>query len=201
MNDPVKNPPLDCESISSDLERSENLNRKSCKRGFTLIEIAIVIAIIGTLSAIAVPQYLAYKNKAEIVLAITDIRMMEKQINLYVVDNGGQLPDSLDDLPTMDGPPKDPWGRPYQYLKIAGAPGAPVDPGKPADPGKPGAPEAPGAIGGAKKNMMDAPVNQDYDLYSMGKDGQTNFSFKAPVSWDDVVRAYEGRYVGLVSEL
>jgi general secretion pathway protein G len=49
--------------------------------------------------------------------------------------------------------------------------------------------------------MMDAPVNQDYDLYSMGKDGKTNFSFKAPVSWDDVVRAYEGRYVGLVSEL
>jgi len=204
MNDSVKYPPLDCESISNDLERSENLNRKSCKRGFTLIEIAIVIAIIGTLSAIAVPQYFAYKKKAEIVVAITDIRMLEKQINLYVVDNEGQLPNSLDDLPTMGGPPKDPWGRPYRYLKIAGAPVVPVDPGKPAALGKPvgaGAPENEIAIGGARKNMMDAPVNQDYDLYSMGKDGQTNFSFKAPVSWDDVVRAYEGQYVGLVSEL
>jgi hypothetical protein len=35
----------------------------------------------------------------------------------------------------------------------------------------------------------------------MGKDGKTNISFKVSVSWDDVVRAYEGRYVGLVSEL
>ena len=53
----------------------------------------------------------------------------------------------------------------------------------------------------ARRNMMDAPVNEDYDLYSMGKDGNTNKSFKVPVSKDDVARAYEGRYVGLVSEL
>jgi prepilin-type N-terminal cleavage/methylation domain-containing protein len=109
MNDPVKNPPLDCESIPNDLERSENLNRKICKRGFTIIEIAVVLAIIGTLSSIAVPQYLKYRYEAKIVVAITDIKMMEKQITLYVVDNEGQLPDSLDDLPTMSGPPEDPW--------------------------------------------------------------------------------------------
>jgi hypothetical protein len=35
----------------------------------------------------------------------------------------------------------------------------------------------------------------------MGKDGATKQSFKVGVSKDDVVRAYEGRYVGLVSEL
>jgi hypothetical protein len=72
----------------------------------------------------------------------------------------------------LSGPPKDPWGRPYQYLKIVGFPTAPVDPsnpGKPATTGKPSntvAPENPDAIGGARKNMMDVPVNQDYDLYS-----------------------------------
>jgi prepilin-type N-terminal cleavage/methylation domain-containing protein len=99
MNDPVKNPPLECESIPNDLEHSGNLNRKICKRGFTIIEIAVVLALIGTLSAIAVPQYLKYKYEAKIVVAIKDIKMMEKQINLYIVDNEGQLPDSLDDLP------------------------------------------------------------------------------------------------------
>jgi general secretion pathway protein G len=207
MDNPVKNPPLDCGSIPNDLEHSENLNRKICKRGFTIIEIAVVLAIIGTLSSIALPQYLKYRYEAKIVVAMTDIKMLEKQINLYVVDNEGQLPDSLDDLPTMSGPPKDPWGRPYRYLKIGGFPSAPVDPsnpGKPATTGKPASvapPENPSAIGGARKNMMDVPVNQDYDLYSMGKDGKTNISFKVSVSWDDVVRAYEGRYVGLVSEL
>jgi general secretion pathway protein G len=218
MNDPVKNLPLDCESISNDLERSGNLNRKIWKRGFTIIEVAIVIAIIGTLSAIAVPKYLKYRYEAKIVVAMTDIKMMEKQINLYVVDNGGQLPDSLNDLPTINEPPKDPWGRPYQYLKIDGAgppeidinvPQPEVVKGPQADRSPPVIDVSPpeidvgdaGVIGSAKKNMMDAPVNQDYDLYSMGKDGKTNFSFKAPVSWDDVVRAYEGRYIGLVSEL
>jgi general secretion pathway protein G len=207
MNDPVKHPPLDCESISNDLERFGNLNRKIWKRIFTLIEIAIVIAIIGTLSAIAVPKYLKYRYEAKVVVAMTDVKMMEKQINLYVVDNGGQLPDSLNDLPTISEPPIDPWGRPYQYLKIGGFPSAPVDPsnpGKPATTGKPGdvgAPENPSAIGSARKNLMDVPVNQDYDLYSIGKDGKTNISFRVSVSWDDVVRAYEGRYVGLVSEL
>jgi len=204
MNNSIKNKSLDCENSPNDLAHSENLNRNRCKRGFTLIEIAIVIAIIGTLSAIAVPIYLKYRYEAKIVVAVTDIKMIEKQIALYVFDNEGQLPDSLDDLPTLNGPPKDPWGRPYRYLKIAGSTPVPVDPGKPTVLGKPAAavpPENPNAIGGARKNMMDAPVNQDYDLYSVGKDGKTNFSFRAPVSWDDVVRAYEGRYVGLVSAL
>jgi general secretion pathway protein G len=49
--------------------------------------------------------------------------------------------------------------------------------------------------------MSDNPVNTDYDLYSLGKDGLSKPQFKFKDSFDDVVRAYEGRYVGLVSEL
>ena len=195
------------------------LNRNGCKKGFTLIEIAIVIAIIGTLSAIAVPKYLTYKYKAKVVVAVTDIKMLEKLIKLYVVDNDGLLPDSLDDLPTLGGPIKDPWGNPYQYLKINGgvvapvafiAPVARVVPDIQREPVQPeidipDRPEIdipdPVVIGKARKNFMDVPVNQDYDLYSVGKDGKTNVSFRVPVSYDDVVRAYEGQYIGLVSEL
>jgi general secretion pathway protein G len=193
------------------IAQTMKLNRNGCKRGFTLIEIAIVIAIIGTLSAIAVPKYLTYKYKAKVVVAITDIKMLEKLIALYVVDNEGQLPDSLDDLPTINGPIRDPWGNPYKYLKINDSVAAPVAfiapvarvvPDRYREPCQPeiDIPDN-GIIGKARKNFMDVPVNQDYDLYSIGEDGKTNSSFRAPVSYDDVVRAYEGQYVGIVSEL
>ena len=49
--------------------------------------------------------------------------------------------------------------------------------------------------------MSDNPVNTDYDLYSLGADGQSKPQFKFKTSQDDIVRAYEGSYVGLVSEL
>jgi general secretion pathway protein G len=180
MNDPIKNPSLDFENSVNDFACSKSLNRNGCNRGFTLIEVFIVIAIIGCISAIALPNYLRYKNNAMIAVAVTNIRMIEKQISLFAFDNDGQLPDILNDLTTI-GTINDPWGNPYEYLRIAGG-----------DVKK---------MGEIRRNMIDVPVNQDYDLYSMGKDGQSQSSFKVNVSWDDVVRAYEGRYVGLVSEL
>jgi len=140
----------------------------------------IVIAIIGTLSAIAVPNYIYYRYEALITVAITDVRMIEKQITLFVFDNDGQLPNNLSDLTTI-GTINDPWGNPYQYLRIAG--------GNIKGKGK------------VRRNMSDNPVNTDYDLYSMGKDGQSQTQFKAKQSRDDIVRAYNGSYVGLVSEL
>jgi len=180
MNDQVKNPSLDCKNSLNGLVCSKRLNGNGCNRGFTLIEVFIVIAIIGCLSAIALPNYLRYKNNAMIAVAVTDIRMIEKQISLFAFENDGQLPDSLNDLTTI-GTINDPWGNPYEYLRIEGG-----------DVKK---------MGEMRRNMVDVPVNQDYDLYSMGKDGQSQSSFKVNVSRDDVVRAYEGQYVGLVSEL
>jgi len=177
MNDPTKNSSLDCENSIKDFACFKSIKRNGCNRGYTLIELFIVIAIIGTLSAIALPNYLRYKYKALIMVAITDVRMIEKQIGLYIFDNAGQLPDSLNDLTTI-GTINDPWGNPYQYLKIDG--------GKPK---------------GLRRNMSDNPVNTDYDLYSMGADGQSKPQFKFKTSQDDIVRAYEGSYVGLVSEL
>ncbi len=178
MNDPTYNPSLYRENDLMDPSCSKRLNRNGRSRGFTLIELLIAVAIFGTLSAIAVPSYLKYKNNARIVVAITDIRLIEKQISIFVLDNG-QLPNNLNNVPNI--PTNDPWGNPYRYLRIDGG--------------------IPQAAGLARRNMMEVPVNHDYDIYSMGKDGMTNTSFKIRVSKDDVVRAYEGRYVGLVSKI
>jgi general secretion pathway protein G len=177
MNDPMNNSFLDGEDSENDFACSKRFNRNGCNRGFTLIEVFIVIAIIGTLSAIALPNYIRYRYEALIMVGITDIRMIEKQVSLFVFDNDGQLPDSLNELTTI-GTINDPWGNPYQYLKIDG--------GKPP---------------GLRKNMSDNPVNTDYDLYSLGADGLSKPQFKFKTSRDDVVRAYDGSYVGLVSEL
>jgi len=180
MNDPIKKQPWDCENSFNDFAYSKRITRNRWNRGFTLIEVCIVIAIIGTLSAIAIPNYLGYKNKAKIMVAVTDIRMIEKQIALFVFNNEGQLPNNLSDLTTI-GTINDPWGNPYQYTRIDG-----------------------GSVKGKAKlrrNMSDNPVDTDYDLYSMGRDGLSKPEFKYKDSRDDIVRAYEGQYVGLVSEL
>ena len=52
---------------------------------------------------------------------------------------------------------------------------------------------------GKRKNL--APLNSDYDLYSMGKDGASQSSLMAKVSRDDVVRALDGRFMGRASDL
>lgn len=160
---------------SCNLPCSDNLVQKVSRCGFALIEIMIVVAIIGTLSAIAVPNYLKYREKGKIALALTDIRIIEKTISIYVIDTGG-LPDSFIDLPinyTID-----PWGNPYQYLRIDGG----------------------DVKGKMRKDHFNASVNTDYDLYSMGRDGKSKLSFKLKASQDDVVRANNGGFVGLVSD-
>ena len=178
MKDPVKNLSLDCDKGINGFACAKYVNRNGSNSGFTLIEIMIVIAIIGCLSAIAIPNYLKYRYEAEITVAITDIRMIEKQIFLFIMDNNGQLPNSLNNLPNI-GAINDPWGNPYRYLRINGG--------------------LPSANGLSRKDHFLVPVNTDYDLYSMGKDGASLAPFTAPVSQDDIVRANDGGYVGLVS--
>ena len=150
---------------------------KGRRFGFTLIEIMVVIAIIGTLFAIAIPPYMSYIKRADKTDAVSDLRIIEIAISDYLDDNG-ELPDSLDDVGLGDM--KDPWGNPYVYLRIDG-----------------------GTVKGKGKLRKDhsmVPVNSDYDLYSKGEDGKSQTPFTAKVSQDDVVRAQDGAFVGLVSD-
>lgn len=145
-------------------------------RGFTLIELMIVIAIIGTLAGIAIPNYSAYRQRAIEVRIITEMQLIEKEITLFQVDNDA-LPDSLAEI----GLDKllDAWGNPYQYLNFATIKGK--------------------GVGKMRKDHNLVPVNTDYDLYSMGPDGESKSPFTAKASRDDIVRANNGQYIGSVS--
>ena len=142
--------------------------------GFSLIELMIVIGLIGTLAAIAVPNYIQYREKAKIAQAIGDIRAMEKMIANFTIDND-RLPTSLAEIGM--GGHRDPWGTPYQYTVVQGTP-----------------------PGNLRKDRFLVPVNSDYDLYSMGRDRASFPPFTSQASQDDIVRANDGGYVGLVSE-
>jgi general secretion pathway protein G len=82
---------------------------------------------------------------------------------------------------------KDPWGNPYQYTRVE-----PPDPKKKKD--------EPANLKDLRKDRNEHPINTDYDLYSAGKDGKTNLPITSHNSQDDVIRAKNGAFVGLVSD-
>lgn len=146
-------------------------------RGLTLIEVMIVIVIIGILSSIAIPAYFNSKEKARIAATVAEIKILEKMIQAYNIDHG-TYPEDLNKLGKKKL--KDPWGHPYEYYKIEG--------------------RTKKGVGKMRKDRNLVPVNSDFDLYSKGRDGQTKIPFTAKASRDDIVRANNGRFIGLVSD-
>ncbi len=104
------------------------------QRGFTLIEIMVVVVILGILAAVVVPNIMSRPDDARITKAKQDIRVLESQLNMYKLDNYvyPSTQQGLDALVTKPGGepearnyrsggyikslPKDPWGNAYQYL-------------------------------------------------------------------------------------
>ncbi|BBA69995.1 type IV pilin protein [Geobacter sulfurreducens] len=64
------------------------------KKGFTLIELLIVVAIIGILAAIAIPQFAAYRQKAYNSAAQSDLKNLKTGMEAFFADNQ-QYPDTL----------------------------------------------------------------------------------------------------------
>lgn len=125
------------------------VHRAERARGFTLLELLVVMLIIGLLAGIVGPKYFSQLGKSEAKAARAQIDSIGKALELYRLDTGRYpsteqglraLIDRPGDEPRWDGPylkkglPPDPWGRAYVY-------------------------RSPGEHG-------------DFDLYSLGKDGQ-----------------------------
>lgn len=145
--------------------------------GLTLIEVLIAVVIVGTLAAIALPSYASYKEKARIHQAATDIAGIAMRLSNYRADNQYYPPN----LGTIYNPiPVDPWGMPYQYLAID------IDPA----PNK----------GAQRKDKNMNPLNSDFDLYSNGPDGITAKPLTAAAAKDDIVRADNGRFLGVAKD-
>ena len=128
---------------------TKRIQRKTDMRGFTLLELLVVIVIIGLLAGYVGPRYFSQVGKSEVQVARAQIDALEKALDQYRLDTG-HYPSTEIGLtalvtkpasePKWSGPylkktvPLDPWGRAYQY-------------------------KSPGDHG-------------DFDLISFGKDGQ-----------------------------
>lgn len=144
--------------------------------GWTLVELALTLALVGVLAAIALPMYDNHRERIKRATAILDIRALQMQIKDYAADNGGTLPASLSVI--GNGGRLDPWGHPYRYLDLTTSSGH----------------------GAARKDHRLNPINSDFDLYSMGKDGLSRTQLTQKNSLDDIVRARDGAFVGLAAD-
>ena len=154
--------------------RSAHRKRLAKARGFSAIELLIVVAVILIIAAIAIPNLVSAINITKGARAVADIADLEDEIALYQSINN-VLPDDLSRV----APPGllDPWGNPYQYFNHATGLGN----------------------GQSRTDRFNVPLNTDYELYSEGRDKLSSSSITDSASLDDIIRAGDGSYVGLAS--
>ncbi|KMV29435.1 type II secretion system major pseudopilin GspG [Photobacterium swingsii] len=104
------------------------------QRGFTLLEVMVVIVILGVLASLVVPNLLGNKEKADQQKVVTDISALEQALDMYKLDNSvypttDQGLDALVSKPSSSPEPRnyrnggyikrlpnDPWGNEYNYV-------------------------------------------------------------------------------------
>lgn len=110
------------------------INRPAASRGFTLIEIMVVMVILGLLVAIVAPNIMGRSDQAKVTIAATQLKNIQSALDLYRLDNS-QYPSTQQGLEALvskpsgspeprnwnpDGylksVPEDPWGATFQYI-------------------------------------------------------------------------------------
>ena len=116
---------------SSTLRPRRRRGGRHGERGFTLVEILVVITIIGLIMALVGPRVLNYLGESKVKAAKIQIESFSSSLDLYYLDVGrypstseglGALVQRPGGVPTWNGPylrsgvvPNDPWGHPYLY--------------------------------------------------------------------------------------
>lgn len=156
--------------------RRPRIGKRPRSGAFTLVELLIIVALIGTIATIIVPGFINYIDRAVKNRVIRDLLDLQVEIESFERFQE-RFPVSLDEL--SSGIPRyDRWGNPYQYLSS----------------------DDKNWNGKARKDRFLVPLNSDYDLYSMGPDGISASPLTSDESWDDIVRANDGLYIGPANE-
>ena len=142
------------------------------QRGVTLLELMIVAAAVVMLSAFAIPAFNGYVERSRTSRAIGDIGSISLQLYRWQL-NTRSFPASLADAGIVA---TDPWGRAYAYTRVAGTPQNQL-----------------------RKDHNLHPINTDFDLYSLGPDGNSQKPLTAGPSRDDIIRANNGAYIGVAA--
>jgi general secretion pathway protein G len=143
---------------------------KQREHGMTLLELVSVLAIIGLLGALAIPSFNGYIERARVARTVSDIGSISLQLYRWQ-SNTRTFPATLAEAGLGSD---DPWGNPYEYTRVEGTPENQL-----------------------RKDHNLHPINTDFDLYSMGPDGDTRRPLTAQPSRDDIIRANNGGYIGL----
>lgn len=138
--------------------------------GFSILELMLVVALVAVVGVIALPAYQGVVDRSKASRAVADIGALSLQLYRWQTNTGAFPPDLA--TAGLDGR-LDPWGRPFVYLELSGA-----------------------RQGQMRRDKNLVPINTDFDLYSVGKDGVTAIALTAQPSRDDIVRANNGGYIG-----